>query len=355
MNKALIKILVYVAILEFVFLTIIKVLLYTINHYEHEFIYYFNINVYYLITSLIWINFKFSKVNRVLISIFGIWFSISLPYSILFLFSGPNFSSTFNYLNYHILHIFTVSYQLLITLYIFVVSIFPNKSNRQQIFWSLFITIIFVTLNYAPMILNGEYKYGYEPLFSSSYRIHILNFSLLLIFWHQYTKNKIIFSEYLSNILSIFSILIALEIYEVFSIQNDLIFHYLSQYFTSVLYLIMMILWIIRLYYLFIPKSKENENYIKNYYILHGFVEKPHKGFFVEFYSSLNKKIVITIFSIMIFIGIYFFLFGKFKIFIRLNVLILIMATIISTVLAIITIYNRWYDSIGIFFKKVKR
>jgi hypothetical protein len=54
----------------------------------------------------------------------------------------------------------------------------------------------------------------------------------------------------------------------------------------------------------------------------------------------------------MISLGVYLFFFDNFEIFIRLNILILIIATIISVILAILTWHKRWYDAIGIFFRR---
>jgi hypothetical protein len=185
--------------------------------------------------------------------------------------------------------------------------------------------------------------------------MHIINFSLLVVFWHQYTQTKLIFSEYLSNILSVYTVLVGLEILHSFSIQNNLLFTYLAQYFNVLLYLIISILWLIRLNYLNQPESIDNEEYIENYYMLHGFIEKPRKGLLITFYSSLNKSVVIITLVLMILLGVYLFSYDNFQIFIKLNILILILATIISAILAIVTWQNRWYDAMGFFFKKQKK
>jgi presenilin-like A22 family membrane protease len=113
-------------------------------------------------------------------------------------------------------------------------------------------------------------------------------------------------------------------------------------------------LWIFRLNYLNEPESDENENYIENYYMLHGFIEKPRIGILVTFYSGINKTAFIIGTSVLIFLGVYLFFYNKFEIFIRLNILILIIALIISIILAIVTWHKRWYDAMGFLFKKQK-
>jgi hypothetical protein len=174
------------------------------------------------------------------------------------------------------------------------------------------------------------------------------------VFWHQYTQSKLIFTEYLSSILSVHTILIGLEILHAFSFQNDFIFAYFAQYFNAILYTIWTILLIARLNYLNKPESKENENYIENYYMLHGFIEKPRKGLLVTFYSGINKTAIIISILVMVFLGAYLFTYDRFEIFIKLNFLLLILAAIISGILAILTWHKRWYDAMGFLFKNQK-
>ena len=178
--------------------------------------------------------------------------------------------------------------------------------------------------------------------------------SLLFVFWHKYTSNKIILSEYLSSIVSIYTIFIGIEIFHFFSFQNDLTFHYISQYFYAFLNVITLILWLVRLNYLYSPSSVKNEEYVKNYNVLQGIVSKPRQGILVKFYTNLNKSVVIAVVLLMVFLGAFLFFFNRFQIFIRLNILLLILAVIISLILAIITWHRRWYDTIVFLFKGSK-
>ena len=86
-----------------------------------------------------------------------------------------------------------------------------------------------------------------------------------------------------------------------------------------------------------------------------GFIEKPRKGLLITFYSSLNKSAVIFTLVSMILLGVYLFSYDNFQIFIKLNILILVLAAIISAILAIVTWQKRWYDAMGFFFKKQKK
>lgn len=352
MHKAKNKILFRLAVYEVIFILILAILLNTIPHSEHEFIYFININLIFLVSVLGWISLKYGNSNKVLTALISIWFSVSTPYTIFFIFSRPNFSDMFNFINFHILYIYSTTYQLFLTLYLFFLSLFPQKRERNLIISALLFSLTISIINYLPIFISGVYLTSWDPLFSRSYNLHLLNFSLLVIFWHQYTKMKLIFSEYLPNILSIYTIIIGLEIFHNFSSQNELLFHYFAQYFNFLLYLFITGLFIARINYLLDPKSKTNENYIQNYEILHDFMDKPRRGIFIEFYSNLNRNTILIILGVVIFLGIYLFFFNRFTIFIRLNILLLILASIISLILAIITWHKRWYSAIGIFFKK---
>jgi hypothetical protein len=259
------------------------------------------------------------------------------------------------YTTYHIAWVYANSYQLLITFFVFFLSLYPYKEKKYYLHLSILFTLVVSAVLYAPMFISGEYiTEEMAPLFIRSYYLSLINFSLLVVFWHQYTKTKLIFSEYLSSVLSVYTVSIGLTILHAFSYENDLLFVYFGQYFELVLYLIFTILWILRLNYLDKPEAIENENYIENYYILQGFIEKPRKGLLVTFYSELNRTALISGTLVVIFLGIYLFFYDNFEIFIRLNILILIIALIISTILAIATWHKRWYDAMGFLFRKQK-
>ena len=352
MRKEVFKILGEIIFFEFIYVLTLFLLLYFIPHQSYETIYLLNINLHFLISFLIWRTINLSSVNRDILIILGIWFTISTIYSIFFIFSDPNFSEDFNFINYHIISVFTSTYQLFFTLYIFIISVFPQIKKRLVLTNALTLSIMISIINFTPIFISGQYIHSYEPLFSRSYVVHILNFCLLIIFWHQYTQSKLIFSEYLSSIISAYTILIGLQIFHMFSAENDLIFYYFAQYFNSILYIIIIFSLISRWIYLLNPSSKDNERYIENYYFLKGFINKPRRSYLIEFYSNFKKSHIIISLAVILFLGIYLFFFNKFEIFIRLNLLILILAAVITMILVILTWYNRWYNSIGFFFRK---
>lgn len=352
MREKIFKILGEIFFLECIYILFMYLFFYFIPHQPCETIYFININFHFLISYLVWRVVKFSSVNRDIQIIFGIWFTISTIYCIFFIFSDPNFSAYFNYINYHIISVFTSTYQLFFTFYIFILSVFPQIEKRRVFTNALMLSLVIGTINFAPIFISGQFMESHAVLFSRSYVIHILNFCLLIVFWHQYTQSKLIFSEYLSSIISAYTILIGLQIFHMFSAENELIFIYFAQYFNSILYVIIIFSLLSRWVYLLSPSSKDNERYIENYYFLKGFINKPRRSYLIEFYSNFKRSQIIISLSVIIFLGIYLFFFNKFEIFIRLNLLILILSAVISMILVILTWYIRWYDSIGFFFRK---
>jgi hypothetical protein len=351
MNKSIFKIVANLFIFEIIYLIVSKIVFVLFPHQVLGWIYYININLYFLIAVFIWINFKLSDLHKTIIVLQGILFSIIALFSIFALFT-INFEHTFRYIYYFIMNILFSSIYMMITLHIFFITVSADKSNKKSIVKAIIFTLLVVLINYLPPLVVGNYINDYERLFKFDYYIYILNFSFLVVFWQQYTHNKLIFSEYLANILLVHTIIIAMKIFHIFSFQNNLIFHFFSQYFNAILNIIMLLLWIARLYYLYSPESKFNEHYIANYNILHGFIDKPRKGLILALYAYHNRSIGYIVFPVIITVGIVMFVFNNFQIFVKLNILILMLALIISTIMAVIYWQKRWHETIGFFFIK---
>ena len=175
MKKPIIKVITILLLCEILFVLVFKFLLALIPHESHEFIYYFNINFLYLISLVIWFTYPLSKIDNYLVILIGCWFTILTPYSIFFIFSQPNFSDVFNYINFHVLYTFSTSYQLIITLYIFILSLVPHFRKIKILIIAVSIGILIGILNYIPIYFSGDYRLSWDPLFSRSYNMHILN------------------------------------------------------------------------------------------------------------------------------------------------------------------------------------
>ena len=356
MRDNLPKIILRVIAYDIIFLILLRLAVIIIPHEEQEIVYYVNLNFHFILACLAWMNYRQSRVNKEIVIIFSLYYSVYLFIVLFYIFTNSFFSILAYYIIYHIAYIYSLTFQLFITFYVFFLSLSPFKENKNYLHLSLISTLLISGIIYAPIFITGEFiSAEYSAVFLRSYYLSLINFSLLVVFWHQYTQTKLIFSEYLSSILSVYTVSIGLAILHAFSYENDLLFEYLGQYFELILFFIFTILWILRLNYLNEPESHENENYIENYYMLQGFIEKPRKGLLVTFYSGINKTALIIGSIVLIFLGVYLFFYNKFEIFIRLNILILIIAFIISIILAIVTWHKRWYDAMGFLFKKQKQ
>ncbi len=334
MNNSRLNILYKLLVCELLFLIILRLLQVSIIHDGQDLIYYVNLNFHYIIACISWINFRQSKVNKTLVLILSIWYTPYVVLVLFYIFTNNIFSTLTVYIIYHVTYIYIVVFQLFITFYLFFLSLSPARGKNKIVLWSVSFTLIISLIIYGPIFLYSEFLDGLEPLFTHSYYINLINFSLLAVFWHQYTRTKLLFSEYLSNIISVYTVIIGIEILHTFSMPNNAIFFLFVQYFNFVLYLILSVLWIVRIIYLIHPESQKNEKYIENYYMLQGFVEKPRKGMLISFYSSMNRSLVFTGIIVMVFLGIYLFTFDNFQIFIKMNILILILALLISAVLS---------------------
>jgi len=354
MKRPIIKILLQLMIVELLFIAILKMCMNIFPYEEQDLIHYTNINLYFLISFLIWVNLKHSKLNKPILILFGVWFTTHSILSVFFLFY-INFDYIFNYTFYHIWNVHNSSFHLAITLFLFFFSISPYKKAKLHILWSTLLTLIITVFLYVPLFIDGSYLMSYDNLFESNFYIYILNFSFLVVFWQQYTQNKVILSEYLSNIITVYTFIIAIEIFFMFSFQNKLIFHFFGVHFNAILNMAMLILLLVRLNYLHHPESRQNEYYIENYDMLYGLIDKPRPGKLFEMYYGLNKFAVFGTMSLLLILGFSLFLFNHFEIFIKLNILILILAIIVSIILAVISWHKRWSDAIGFLFKKRKK
>ena len=196
MKDNLIKIILRVIAYDVMFLILLRLALILIPHKEQQLIYYVNLNFHFIIACLAWMNFKQSKINKLLILIFGLYYTSYLIIVLFYIFSSSLFPWVIGYTTYHIAWVYANSYQLLITFFVFFLSLYPYKENKYYLHLSIFFTLLISTVLYAPIFVSGEYLIDeMASLFVKSYYIFLINFSLLVVFWHQYTKTKLIFSE----------------------------------------------------------------------------------------------------------------------------------------------------------------
>jgi hypothetical protein len=339
---------------ELLYLIIFQVLgnLYPLKQLDT--VYYANINALFLAALLIWANLLKSTVNRYLILMMALWITVLFTSSFIGLFS-PSFSPEFNYNYYIAISIFSAGLLLFIALYLFFYAIRPHVKDSIHSLHALVLTVIITLVVYFRPLFTMMDTEGYEVLFQCNYYMNLVTFSFMVVFWQQHASNRLLLSEYLSNVLSIFTVIIALEIFHTFSSMNDLILHYFGQYFNFILNMLLLSTLFVRLRYLHSPDSVQNEYYIKNYNILHGFINKPRSGLFYAIYTGMNRTILIASMVGLVLLGLSLFLINHFQVFIKLNILILILGLIISFIVAITSWINRWENTMGFFFREKKK
>ena len=129
--KGIVDILTY----ELLFLIILRSLLILLPHREHELIYYININLLYINACLIWMSTKYSDINKLILYLVGTWLTFTFSYSVFFLFIVDPINQWYLFsINYHILSVVSTSLQLLVSCYIFIVSITTDAYLASSVF-----------------------------------------------------------------------------------------------------------------------------------------------------------------------------------------------------------------------------
>jgi len=358
MNKPIVKIIIQFIFFELLFLFLLNAGLTFFSHREIDFIYYANINLYFLIACFAFLNLKHSKLNRFLISLFIVSSALLTTSTLYSFFAWPNYESDTGYDFYYFLiyiNIVVNSLYLFISTYLFVYILKPFKKYRYHFLAAGSITfLVSFLIYYTFSSFFNVIDYFVYFLNSTNNIIFWVNFVILLLFWYEFAKQKHNLSEYIANLVAIYTTMIGLELVHIFLTENDIIIHNLGQYFTAILNLLMLATWIIRLHYLQSPQAKENEYYIKNYKVLYGLVEKPRVGVFEQMYHKLNKRIIVGFLVLIGTIGSVMFLFNQFNMFISRNIFLLLFALIISIFFAIIYWDKRWFQGIEFLIKKKK-
>jgi len=359
MNKPIVKIIIQFIFFELLFLFLLNTGFSFFSHREIDFIYYVNINFYFLIACFAFLNLKYSKLNRFLIILFIVSFTF-LPSSILYsFFAWPNVDTGMDYEYYYFLVYLSIvinSMFLFISIYLFIYILKPFKKLRYHLFVTVSATFLLSFIIYYTFYRFFDViEYFAYVLSSTNNIIYWVNFVILLMFWYEFIKQKHNLTEYMVNIIAIYTTIIGLELVHIFLIKNDIIIDIMGQYFTAVLNFLMLSAWLFRLHYLQSPLAKENEYYIQNYKVLYGLVEKPRVGVFEQVYHKLNKRIVLGSLILIGIIGSAMFLSNQFSLFISRNILLLLFALIIFIFFAIIYWDKRWFQGIEFLIKKKKK
>ena len=130
-------------------------LVFALYNEDVESIYYFNVNNYYLISVLIWWNFKKSKINKNLILVWGIGASIYAFGSIAgFIFHNYFFDSIYlHYLNSLVILFALIDFYK--STYLFSIVIYPRKDAKFQIKISLFLFFLISVSIYSQLFFKN--------------------------------------------------------------------------------------------------------------------------------------------------------------------------------------------------------
>jgi hypothetical protein len=359
MNKPIVKIFIQFIFFELLFLFLLNLGLTYLTHRDVDSIYYINVNLYYLIACFSFLNFKHSKLNRFLILLFLVSSALlaSITLYVFFAWTGSELNTAYDFYYFYI-YLIIVIYSLLlfISTYLFFYIKKPYKKLRYHILTAGLLTLLFSVSIYLPFLLSFDIINDFAFIINRTNNIIFwINFVILLLFWYEFSKQKHNLSEYMANIIVVYTITIGMELVHIFLNANDIVIHNLGQYFTAILNILMLFIWLVRLNYLQSPQAKENEYYIKNYKILYGLVEKPRVGLFEQTYHKLNRRLIWGLLIVIGIIGSSLFAFSQFDLFISKNIFILLFALIVAIFFAILYWDKRWFQGIEFLIKKKKK
>jgi len=253
---------------------------------------------------------------------------------------------------------------IMITLYLFFFSITPKNENlKKHILFASIISIGVFLLTFSNLELFVDYylishEEYYDSLYllrNNIYYINIFNLSFLIFIWFTYYQGQYILSEYLAAVLSMHTLMIVNEIYQLYNFTNLMENYIDGQYFNAIVNFGFVAVWLIRLNYITRPECKKNEHYVLNYDLLSGYVEKPHKGFIVPLLFKLGKqKLYFASISLFLLISVPFLFLGDFSFFARFNIILILVFIGSVLVYAIIYTQRKWFTQVGFLIEKNK-
>ncbi|MCB0283078.1 MAG: hypothetical protein H6627_13575 [Calditrichae bacterium] len=330
---------------------------------------YINTSCYFLIALLSFRSLKYTIANRPLVILFMSEFLYLIISSTVLLFAGSGetpegFAYNLFVWLYRGNTLVTASIMLLITAYLFFFSISPRKNEAKKHFTLASIIVLgIILLSYSNVNIFANY-WDLGPKFYEESRdlilvntkyVYLINLSFLLFIWFTYNQGHYILSEYLPALISIHTLMITNEIYQLHNNLN-LIDNYIpALYFNTIVNFGFISLLMIRLYYLTKPESKKNEHYVLNYDLLKGFVDKPHRSVLEPVLIKLGKqRLYFGSILIFILISVPLLFFGEISFFTRFNIVLMFFFIVGVMVYAIIYTQRKWHDHIGFLIHREK-
>lgn len=323
-------------------------------NYPFDAVQHVQTSVYFFLFTISFKSLKYSIANRTIIFLFSIEF-FSLAISPLSLF----------YLNYpfNVNSVIIASLILFNTLHLFVYSFMPKyRDTYKHILISILIATIIATLTFLNIDLfldyrnltEDEYWKAINLLYLDLYYVYLINLSFLFFVWYVYNQEVFILSEYLSFIFTIHTLMIANEVYQLYNFNHFIPNYIDGLYFNFVINIGFIIAWLVRLKYIS-NNNKEHENYVINYDLLKGFIDKKREGIWGAVLMRLGKRNML-IGSILLFllICIPLIFVGEINFYNKLNIILMFLFCAIVIIYAIIYTQKKWYNHIGFLFKPKK-
>ena len=338
-----------------------------------ETVQYLNISGYFLISIIAIFSLKYTIANRPLVILFIIEFSYFAISSLIIL--AGNYLSGLPEVSELTYNTFTAYYQLnqillsafciFITAYLFFYSISPKKEEtKKHIIFALIIVVAIIFLSFFNINIFTNYieigtenfnKIINEVKVNSKY-VYLINLSFLLFVWFTYNQGHYILSEYLPAILSIHTLMVTNEIYQVHQLNNERQMFIDAQYFSFVVIVGYVFLWIIRMNYLTKPESKKTEHYVLNYDLLKGFVNKPYNSIWSKILVKLGKqKLFIGSMILFLIISIPLLFLGDINHFTKYNIILMVFFCLGVMIYAIIYTQRKWFNHIGFLIRRDKK
>lgn len=369
-KKVFINDLVWVLSVQIAFQVIFTGLLTKFADFENSAnISYINTSGYFLIFLLSLRSLKYTIANRPLVLLFMAEFLyLSLSSTLLMIWDPPSvrFEAEYNawVAFYQINLIIIRTLTLFITSYLFFYSISPKKEeNKKHLYLASGIVVTIILLSFSNVQIFADYaNLGQDFFYSAMDKVMVnakyvdlINLSFLLFIWFTYNQGQYLLSEYLPSIISIHTLMITNEIYQLHSATN-LIENYIpALYFNAIVNLGFILLWLIRLNYLSKSESKKNERYVLNYDLLKGFVDKPHRSFWESVLIKLGKQRLYIGSAIIFFIiTIPLIFLGDIDFFMRFNIILMFLFIVGVLIYAIIYTQRKWHNHIGFLIRRDK-
>jgi len=322
-----------------------------------------NVGLYYIIVFLIWRSAKLALANKTVSFFFLFEFVIIAIYSTFLLTVYSQQTLNIYIISYNLNFLIVPSILLMTTTYVFFYSLTPKLPGKKIIYLSILISLVVTVLvNLNLDLSNDLFRQTADAdgvpkkITENAYYVHLINLSFLIFIWVTYHQGNYILSEYLPSVISMHTLMIMNEIYQLYNVNNLIINYVPAQYFNMLLNIGFISVWMVRLRYISDPKNKKNEHYVLNYDLLRDYVNKPKNNILEIILKKWGRMRVYTVsFFLFLMICIPLLFLGNVNHFMRINMLLLVFFWMGGMVYAVYYTQKRWLKQIRFMINKPKK